>query len=518
MVRQQQRHRPQPTPKQGLYPFRSKFAVDRDFRIFCPVAILGAGVGGAHSAYRLAPIHRNNLCVFERENHVGGRTFDVDSNRNPPPAYSTTPIAAMGAARFYEAQSVVKQLVDELNISYHRYDYQTALIKARGRFYTSYNTMCSSSYVDLNCTDDADGYNAQDQLWVKMMDEYNRSPLNLYRFADVEAFCRALFGDEATDYLKNSYRFRSDFQNIDAYSYMEYFTQEWNLVAPIYYPIGGMSQVAKRMIYQAINAHNIQSYLNEEVLRIDDSANSAYTFSIETTNYQVYSNQIVAAIPPVGWVNIQGTIANEIKSNKHFQSILPIKVMIIEHYWSRRWWEESSLFGSNVDRAWTQQNCISFIEIFSQQPEKREQNLTKTVYDDGLCVDMWSVLLERPSLNDLNDEILRGLRSIFIDVQIPAPTKTFTQIWPDAWHYQKSNSDVTNKQILKWALQPLSRLGKHQLSLVGEAFNIDRSGWIDGALKSSLFSLYSQFNFNTTCYQNDAAVNGVFCTADFLSF
>ena len=485
-------------------------------RLYCPIVVLGAGVGGSHSAYRLAPIHRNNLCIFERENHVGGRTYDIDYNGNTPKAYSTTPIAALGAARFYGVQPIVKQLMDELNISYHQYDYQTSLIKARGKFYTSSNTMCSNSYTDLKCIDDADGLNAQDQLWTKMLDEYSRNPLSLYRFADLEAFCRALFGDEATDYLKDSFRFRADFHTVDAYSYMEFLVQDWNLVAPIYYPVGGMSQVAKRMIYQAINTHNSRSYLNEEVIRIDENANNAYTFSIETTKYQVYSNQIVGAIPPTGWANIQGSVANEIKSNKHFQSILPIKVIIIEHYWPRRWWEESSLFGSKVDRAWTRQNCISFIEIFSQQPAKKEQNLTKTVYDDGLCVDMWSVLLERSSQNDLTDEILRGLKSIFIDIQIPAPTKTFTKIWPNAWHYQRSNTDVTNKQILKWAVQPTSRLGKHQLSLVGEAFNIDRSGWIDGAIKSSLFSLYSQFNFNSNCYQNDAAVKGVFCSGNFV--
>ena len=83
-------------------------------------------------------------------------------------------------------------------------------------------------------------------------------------------------------------------------------------------------------------------------------------------------------------MNIQGDIVNQIKFNKHFRSILPVKVVVITNYWSRRWWEESSLFGANIDRAWTRQNCISFIEILSQQPTKRERNATRTVYDDGL--------------------------------------------------------------------------------------------------------------------------------------
>lgn len=216
--------------------------------------------------------------------------------------------------------------------------------------------MCSGSYTDLNCSDDANQLNAQDQLWDRLLAEYARDSLSLYKFADLEAFCRALLGDEATDYLKDSFRFRGDFPSVDAYSYMEYLIQDWNLLPPISYPVGGLSQIVKRMIYQAKNAHNIRSYLNEEVIRIDENANNNDIFSVETRNYQVYSQRLVVAIPPTGLMNVQGVIANEIKSNKHFQSILPIKVVVITNYWPRRWWEESSLFEANIDRAWTRQN------------------------------------------------------------------------------------------------------------------------------------------------------------------
>ncbi|CAF5087728.1 unnamed protein product, partial [Rotaria sp. Silwood1] len=32
------------------------------------------------------------------------------------------------------------------------------------------------------------------------------------------------------------------------------------------------------------------------------------------------------------------------------------------------------------------------------------------------------------------------------------------QIWPQAWYYQKSNSSLGNKQISRWAINPLKRL------------------------------------------------------------
>ncbi|CAF1215752.1 unnamed protein product [Adineta steineri] len=487
-------------------------------KLNCEVIILGAGVGGSHSAYRLGPIYNNNLCIFERENHVGGRTYDIDYNGTVSEAYSTTPIAPMGAMRFHEKQPVIKQLMDELNISYYRYVYQNFLIKARGRFYTSYNEMCSKSYVGLNCTDDSNGLNFQGQIWTKLLEEYKENYSNLYSFADMNAFCRSLFGDEATEYVRDSSRFRSSFQGVDIHSYMDAIEQEWHLGESIHYPYEGMSQMAKRMIYKATTINNVRLFLNEKVIRIQETSDTKndYIFSIETSNYKVFSKQLIAAIPPTGWIDIEGSIANEIKSNKYFQSILPIRTVIIDNHWPQRWWEQASMIKSNIDRASTRQNCISSIEILSQHPQKKEQNLTRTVYDDGLCIDTWLTLINRSSNTDLIQESLRGLRELFPNVEIPSPTKTFTKVWPGAWHLQKSNTNVTNKQLMKWALQPIPRFRKHQISLVGEAFNLDRSGWVDGAIKSSLMSLYSQFNFNKTCYENDGAVNGNYCSNDFI--
>ena len=482
------------------------------------MAVLGAGVGGAHSAYRLASTYKNNLCIFERENHVGGRTHDIDYNGNVPAAYSETPIAAMGALRFYDGQVVIKKLADELNITYYPYAYQNNLIKSRGRLYTSYADMCSNSYVDLSCEDDADGFNAQDQMWVRLLDAFRANGSLLYQFADFHAFCRYTLGDEGTSYLKDSFRFRSDFFNVEPYTYMEYTKQDWNLAGTIYYPYFGMSQFAKRMVYQATVTNNARLYLNESILRIDDNSNTTggYLFSVESSSYTVKAKRLVIAIPPSGWTNIGGSIGNEIKMHPNFQSILPIKVITIENYWPRRWWEESSMFNVTIDRVWTRQNCISFVEIISRHPPKKELNLTRTVYDDGLCTETWSALTERSSTADLTQELLRGLRSLFPDVDVPSPTKTATQLWSGGWHFRKSNTNVTNPQLARWALQPLSRFEKSHISLVGEAYNIDRSGWIDGAVKSSLMSLTSQFQFNTSCVEEDAAVEGTYCASDYI--
>ncbi|CAF4294675.1 unnamed protein product, partial [Rotaria sp. Silwood2] len=476
-----------------------------------------AGIGGSHHAYRLSSTINKKICIFERNNYVGGRTYDRDYDGNSTEAYANTSISSQGAQRFYLGQAVIKQLADELNISYYSYDYRRSVIKARGLFHTSINQMCSTSYINLTCTDNSNGLNSVDQLWNKLMEEYHRNASNLYNFADFNAFCRSIHGDEATEFLRDSSRFRADFENVNAYAYMECIDQEWNLTGSLYYPHQGMSQLAKRMMYIATKVNQAQLYLNEEVLSIDDYSNGgSYVFSIETSRYRIRAKQLIAAIDSTGWKNIHGSIAHDIKSHENFQSIKPIKVVTIHCYWPNRWWEDSTLFGTDIDLAWTRQNCISFIEITSRRPHEKHQNLTRAVYDDGLCVETWSALIARPSQENLIQEILRGLRSIFIDVQIPRPTKVFTQIWSGAWHFQKSNSIVSNKQIIGWALHPLQRFTKNQFSLVGEVFHLDRSGWTEAAVKSSFISLTSQFDLKFKCYENDVPSGGRFCSSDFV--
>ncbi|CAF4324564.1 unnamed protein product, partial [Rotaria sordida] len=179
----------------------------------------------------------------------------------------------------------------------------------------------------------------------------------------------------------------------------------------------------------------------------------------------------------------------------------------------RRWWEETQLVSplGSIDRAWTRQNCINLLEVLSvQHPEDRDQNLTRSVYDDSSCVSAWEEYMRRPLPDDLIEEVRRGLQSIFPDVNIPIPRKTFYKIWPGAWHFQRPHSTFTNREIANWALQPLPRFNHQALTMVGEAYYLNRATWADGAAKSALRALASQFKINFPCFDNDAA-EGTFC-------
>jgi predicted NAD/FAD-binding protein len=52
--------------------------------IDCQVAIIGGGAGGLHTAFRLGPTMHANVCLFEKEDQLGGRVHDVSRTPNGP--------------------------------------------------------------------------------------------------------------------------------------------------------------------------------------------------------------------------------------------------------------------------------------------------------------------------------------------------------------------------------------------------------------------------------------------------
>ena len=73
---------------------------------------------------------------------------------------------------------------------------------------------------------------------------------------------------------------------------------------------------------------------------------------------------------------------------------------------------------------------------------------------------------------------------------IPKPLKTHVQVWPAAWHWLSAGASGTHADLFAWAAEPLKG---EDVALVGEAYNVQRSGWSDGAFKSSINLLNTRY-------------------------
>jgi monoamine oxidase len=79
----------------------------------CEISIIGGGPAGLYMAYQLGPIYKDRVCLFEKENRLGGRIYDVSKD----PQSANGPYIAVGGRRVMETQVVLFDLAEELGIS-----------------------------------------------------------------------------------------------------------------------------------------------------------------------------------------------------------------------------------------------------------------------------------------------------------------------------------------------------------------------------------------------------------------
>jgi protoporphyrinogen oxidase len=444
----------------------SAFAVEG---ITCEVAILGGGPGGLHTAYRLAPQLGSRLCLFEKENRLGGRIYDVSRTPNGP-------VFGLGALRIMENQPVMFALADELGVKYAAAPFEDDLINARGTRAFDSESMRLEAYPKVKLDESA--------LWDKI--RFSPERANADKYPDFRSYVRAVLGPEEYQFMADIFRFRGDFTYpLSARGYLDFLDEDWDVCCTPSYPVGGMSEFIRRMEAR-VRVAGVRIYTGEPVRTIDGGNP---TYRIATPGYNATASRLVIAIDAVAFKHVGGEVAAKIQAQQQFQDLIGIKVATVNQWWPKAWWKDA-IPGKNTHRAWTTESCINFIEI-PTAAYAADQLVTRSVYDDSLtCTAFWENLAERGGTDAVEAEIARGLEHLFPGANIPKPLKTQVQIWPAGWYWLKAGSKYTNAQIASWAIQPLAG---ERISMVGEAYNPQRSTWTDGAIKSSINTLNSVF-------------------------
>jgi hypothetical protein len=450
----------------------------------CEVAIVGGGAGGLHTAFRLGPILGSKVCLFEKEKELGGRIHDVSYDSEAKDA----PRIGVGARRIMETQTVVFDLAAELGLQLETPVVGADIIQARGRTAFSKEDFVSL-YPGLPVKQDPD---TDYETWL--FDQLRHGPerANAGLYPDFRSYITAIVGKAGFDYLHDMSRFRADFEyKLDAPSYLDYLDTEWDVCCEASYPVGGMSGFIRGMEEQA-RASGVRIFKGEAIHGIHRQGQG---YQLQSARYKVAAKKLVIAVPPSAFPYLRGDVPARIAKQKPFKDIVGVKVATITQWWPYAWWKDirnpaESGEKAQVWRAWTTDSCVNFIEI-PMEPSAAAQNVTRSVYDDDQrCVEHWEKLAKR-SMQQVEAEIHQGLTQIFHqngvslpgNVTIPKPLKTHVQIWPAGWHFLGAGASSTNAELADWALEPLPG---EPVSLVGEAYFINRSGWSDGAYKSSI--------------------------------
>jgi hypothetical protein len=476
----------------GLVALLSTPAVATSPNIRCEVAIVGGGAAGMHTFYRLAPQLGNRVCLFEKNNYFGGRIKDIDSPNG-------TGKWAAGAFRVMNSQTVLFNLAKELGIELEESPHLEPRVFARGEVRSDVNdfagpgnpypTITAPDYPDYSCT----GINNypgcfSDAFYRRLFS--NSGPLPRKHQA-IEDYALELLDSEQFQYLKDTSRFRADFTSkVDARSYVDYAREEWDNCCTPFYPIGGMSEFILRMLADA-RGHGGRAFSSEAVKSMDKSGDR---YHLSTSRRRVIANRIVIAVPPLGLKQIGGTVANRIKDKPQFKAIQPVRVVSIQNWWREPWW-------STIDRGWATPETIfkfNFVEL-PHSPYQQVQMAMRSVYnDDPRTTQLWIDAHSTGGEDAINAMIVSQLGAFFPEATISTSqiTKTHFQNWRDGWHWLRKGSNFSNADIAVWALKPLNG---ERVSLVGEAYNPNRSSWSDAAYKSSINSLNGNFGLNLDC-------------------
>ncbi|MEI6806121.1 MAG: FAD-dependent oxidoreductase [Myxococcaceae bacterium] len=456
----------------------------------CNVLVIGGGPGGLHTAYQLSKLAKSdpnsNICLIEKENHLGGRLYDVALD----PAHPDW-LYGLGAIRVMESQGYVRALAKEIGVELEFAPYRDNLISTRGFFSFASDEINTLAYPlvtkeFMNST----GHGTEDAFYQKLRFGPERSHAQDY--PDLRSYIRAVLGTQAYQFLPDVFRFRAEFEvPLDPRSYLDYLDEETETCCRPFYPVGGMSAFIRQMAKLA-KEQGAQIYVSQGAKTISKQA-GAYPYQVTTPDYVFSAKRLVIATDARSFNYIGGDIASRIQAKPQFQDIFGIKIVTISQRWPSAWWHNSGYPGKDVHRAWTTEHCLNFIEI-PINPYAAQQNVTRSVYDDDVrCTRFWENTYQRLGLKAVEEEINRGLHYLFPLADIPKPLHTVVQIWPAGWYYLKAGTKFTNKQVAEWAKAPL--VGE-DISLVGDSYYIQRSGWSDGAYKSSINTLNTNYGFN----------------------
>lgn len=457
----------------------------------CDVAIVGGGISGLYMADTLLSLHlEGNVCLFEKENKLGGRILDHTFESLPD-----VPIS-LGAWRIDKGNAIVRQIMRrfEIDSTPLRIPKRADRLEARGVFATNQSSLQKQAFPLLSNVK----LGPYKTVSYKNMAKYLLSKRETApQYSSLSTFLQDHLTPEGLNFLTDLIAFPPYFaQEPNAETFFESLEKYKHFTRNFILPHKGVSALTDALKASVIRQKG-KIYKDEEVKTIDELGKNIY--SLKTARFKVIAKKLVLAVPMKSMQKIHGSLAGKIKNNPIFKSIgYQVAYKMIALY-EKAWWKHNS---STSWRLNDEQNCRSNSDCLGYTFPYRERGpngeaILQAVYAKSHCAVKWGELL-KISRKVTDQEIHKALKRLFPGIDIPKPLQSVHQYWEDGFqHMQRAGTHISVSEVIDWAKRPFPQ---QEVFIVGEAYNLIR-GWVEGALQSAKNALEEGWNMKISDMQ-----------------
>tara|TARA_B100000214_G_scaffold375188_2_gene360507 strand:- start:1072 stop:2367 length:1296 start_codon:yes stop_codon:yes gene_type:complete len=396
------------------------------------IIIVGAGISGLFIAYKLSKLGLKILIV-ESSSYLGGRIYTK---------YMKNIQYECGAARFHKSHSKLLSLIHELELEGDIVRLPETIkhnLRNKKKDYT-YNTDSKLDLLELL----AIAFENKDKLPQK-----NLLTMTFFQYLVL------LFDHETACFIKDTFGYDSELLDLNAYSALEMFKNDF-LKDNEYYVLGhGLSQVINKLEEEINKCDTIIIKKECTVLEVDKE-------SITVDNGdKFYFNHLILTIPPTKLTTI-----DYFKENKLLTTVKPIQLLRIYAQYPTE-----DLWFKDIQRTTTDNILRQIIPI------DYEKGLIMISYTDGKNASMWK------SYKDIGDSFLiKALHkeiSTLFDIVPPKPKMISVHYWENGVHMWDVGSNLNKLYpcIIKPNLE-------EEIYIGGEAYS-KKQGWIEGSLETA---------------------------------
>ena len=400
------------------------------FRNVYDVIIIGGGISGLFSAYKLSRTGLNIL-IIEANPNFGGRIQTAEKNGL---TYEC------GAARFHDSHTKLLTLIDELNLTDKivTLPKEIKLILRGCKKKFPYKTDNELSLLDLLKNS------------VKVKDNYERKNLQNITFFQ---YLVNVYDHETASFIKDAFGYDSEFIYLNADAAIEMFEDDLLSKGEYHTLVGGLSQIMEKIEGKLKKCPNVEIIKGLKVKEIFDDH-----ILIGEDNY--YFKNLICAVPQKSLKQFQ-----YFKDHDQIDSVRSSPLLRIYAKYPTK-----GLWFKGVKRTTTDNHIRHIIPI------DYKTGLIMVSYTDGEYAKMWSKLHANGD-EYLIKSIHKEIKSLF-GIEPPKPEFISVHYWNEGLHLW--NPGITMDYSYQKMLKPFQ---DKNIFVCGEAFS-RKQGWIEGALET----------------------------------